>query len=94
MPESKVRKQAADKKKAKDKVELDESRAKSARLAPGTRNWVPAVFIPVGLLGVLWMVVWQLAGQSIGFMRALGDWNVAIGLVLIVASFSLMTLWK
>jgi hypothetical protein len=52
------------------------------------------VFIPVGLLGVLWMVVWQLAGQSIGFMRALGDWNVAIGLVLIVASFSLMTLWK
>jgi hypothetical protein len=76
VPESKVRKQAADKKKAKDKVELDESRAKSARLAPGTRNWVPAVFIPVGLLGVLWMVVWQLAGQSIGFMRALGDWNV------------------
>ncbi|MBK7822424.1 MAG: cell division protein CrgA [Tessaracoccus sp.] len=94
MPESKVRKQAADKKKAKDKAELSDGREKTARLAPGTRNWVPAVFIPVGLLGVLWMVVWQLAGQQIGFMRAMGDWNVLVGLVLIVASFSLMTLWK
>ncbi|MFT3888067.1 MAG: cell division protein CrgA [Arachnia sp.] len=94
MPESKVRKQAVDKKKAKDKAELSEARVEAVRLAPGGRNWVPAVFIPVGLLGVLWMVVWQLAGQSIGFMRALGDWNVGIGLVLIVASFALMTLWK
>ena len=40
------------------------------------------------------MVVYNLAGQSIGFMRALGDWNVAIGLGLIVACFSFMTLWK
>lgn len=94
MPESKTRKQAEVKKKARSKSELAEQRATNARLAPADRNWVPYVFIPVGLLGVLWMVVYNLAGSSIGFMRALGDWNVGIGIGLIVASFALMTLWK
>lgn len=94
MPESKVRNKAESRRKSRDKVELAEKRAEIARLAPTSRNWVPAVFIPVGLLGVAWMVVYNLAGQSIGFMRALGDWNVAIGLGLIVACLSFMTLWK
>lgn len=94
MPESKVRKQSEAKKKVKDKSALAEQRSEKVRLAPTNRNWVPAVFIPVGLLGVAWMVVNSLAGQAIPFMRALGDWNIAIGLVLIVACFSFMTLWK
>ena len=94
MPESKVRKTAAEKKKVKDSAELAEKRADSARLMSGSRNWVPYVFVPLFLLGVLWMVVYNLAGADLGFMRAIGDWNVAIGLGLIIASFSLMTLWK
>ena len=94
MPESKVRKQAAAKKQRKDKAELANQRSERARLAPANRNWVPAVFIPVGLLGVAWMVVNSLAGQAIPFMRALGDWNIAIGLGLIIACFGFLTLWK
>lgn len=94
MAESRVRKQAAAKQKRKQKAELAEKRAETARLTPGGRNWVPAVFIPIGLLGVLWMIVYNLAGQEIGFLRSIGDWNVAISLVLIVVGFSGMTLWK
>ena len=94
MPESKVRKHAKAKKQQKSALEATERRSTDDRLGGTRRNWVPWVFIPVGLLGVLWMVTYNLAGTSIGFMRALGDWNVAIGLGLIVASFSLMTLWK
>lgn len=94
MPVSKVRSNAESKKKSKDRAELAEKRSETARLASTNRNWVPAVFIPVGLLGVAWMIVYNLAGQDIGFMKAIGDWNVAIGLGLIVASFSFMTLWK
>ncbi|QXT62591.1 cell division protein CrgA [Tessaracoccus palaemonis] len=94
MPESKTRKQAVDKKKSKEKAELAEKRREAKRLAPASRNWVPAVFVPMGLLGVLWMVVYNLAGNMIPFMQSLGDWNVAIGLGLIVACFSFMTLWK
>ena len=38
--------------------------------------------------------IYNLAGSAVGFMRVLGDWNVVIGLGLIIASFSFMTLWK
>lgn len=94
MPESKVRNDAKKKRQEKRAAEVAERRAERAALGPASRNWVPWVFIPVGLLGVLWMVVYNLAGNSLGFMRALGDWNVVIGLGLIIASFSFMTLWK
>ncbi|MHA6513145.1 cell division protein CrgA [Tessaracoccus sp. Z1128] len=94
MPESKVRKTAEDKRKAKAKSELVERRGETARLAPAGRSWVPAVFLPIGLVGVAWMVTWNLAYEHIGFMRALGDWNLVIGLGLIVVSFTGMTLWK
>lgn len=97
MPESKVRKEAKDKLKRKHEEELDEhrhDRDATTRLHAGTRQWVPWVFIPVGLLGVIWMVVYNLAGREIGFMNAIGDWNIVIALGLIIASFSFMTLWK
>lgn len=69
--------------------------SKQAKLKMGnSRAWVPWVFIPVGILGMLWMVVFQLAGRDIPFMAQLGDWNVLIGLGLIVVCFSFMTLWK
>lgn len=94
MPESKVRKTAEGKKRSKAKAELAEQRREAARLAPAGRSWVPAVFLPIGLLGVAWMVTWNLAYEYVGFMRTLGDWNLAIGLGLIVTSFFGMTLWK
>lgn len=94
MPESRVRKTAAKKQQLKKKHEAQQERQETTRLATGGRDWVPWVFIPVGLLGVLWMVVWNLAGQSIPFMAAMGNWNLGIAIGLIIASFSLMTLWK
>ena len=95
MPESKVRKEAKSKARKKQSEELEKARKERKRLAANTeRRWVPWTFIPVGLLGVLWMVTWNLAGNHIGFMRALGDWNILIALGLIIACFSLMTLWK
>lgn len=93
MPESKIRKEAAEKKKAKNIAETSERRATKARLAHD-RTWVPWVFIPVGLLGVIWMVVYNLAGNQIGFMTALGGWNIIIGLGLFMAAFGIATLWK
>ena len=94
MPASPVRKKAKAKQQHKRSVESTEQRSKTERLKGAPRPWVPYVFVPVFLLGVLWLVVFNLAGQQIPPMKALGDWNVGIGLVLIVAGFSLMTLWK
>ena len=88
MPESKVRKEAKSKARKKQSEELEKARKERRdrkRLAANTeRRWVPWTFIPVGLL----------AGAHIDFMRALGDWNILIALGLIIACFSLMTLWK
>ena len=98
MPESKVRKQAAEKTAAKKKAQTEKKRsdnkAKKARLAAGTRDWVPWVFIPVGLLGVLWLVVYYIAGHMIPFMSDLGGWNVMIGMGCMAAAFAIATLWK
>ncbi|MDO5084170.1 cell division protein CrgA [Arachnia propionica] len=95
MPESKVRKEAKAKARKKQAEELVEARSERKRLKnTGDRKWVPFAFISVGVLGALWMVVWNLAGSEIGFMRSLGDWNVLIAIGLIIASFMLATLWK
>ena len=62
--------------------------------APGSRRWVPPAFITVGLLGVLWLVVYYIAGHMIPFMSDLGGWNVMIGMGCMAAAFAIATLWK
>lgn len=94
MPESKVRKTAAQKKQVATQQELVTKQAKKRRLAPATRNWVPYVFVPVGLLGVAWLVVYYIAGQRVPVMSALADWNLLIGMGLLASSFVIATLWK
>lgn len=60
----------------------------------GSRDWVPKVFIPVGLLGVAWIVVYSIAGNAISFMGAIGNFNILIGMGLIALAFIISTLWK
>ncbi len=96
MPESRTRKQAADKKKqasAEAKAEARKDRQRHVA-APGSRRWVPPTFITVGLLGVLWLVVYYIAGHLIPFMSELGGWNVLIGMGCMAAAFGIATLWK
>lgn len=62
--------------------------------APGSRRWVPPTFIAVGLLGVAWLLVYYVAGTSIPFMTALGNWNILIGMAGMAAAFVIATLWK
>lgn len=94
MPESKVSKPAAAKRKAKTRTELEEKRRGERRVAPSDRRWVPPTFITVGVLGGLWLVTYYIAGARIPFMRDLGDWNVLIGMGLMAAAFAISTLWK
>lgn len=108
MPESKVRKTAATKKKVERKAETAKTRvAKQRRVAtPGSRRWVPVAFITLGLLGVAWLILYYLAGIAVSndptgtneFFKfvtyTLGGWNILIGLGLMAASFGVATLWK
>ncbi|CAI9404644.1 MULTISPECIES: cell division protein CrgA [Aestuariimicrobium] len=93
MPESKSRTAADKKRKASDQAKLAEKKA-TRRSGPSDRSWVPWAFIPTGLLGVLWLVVYYITGYRIPVMRDLGDWNIVIGIGLMAIAFSLTTLWK
>ena len=95
MPESRIRPEAAAKKKQRrleHVAEIQHDKERKGR--PGERRWVAPVFLTVLLLGVIWIVVANIAGSSIPFMAPLGVWNVLIGIILIAAAFVLMTLWK
>lgn len=96
MPESKTRKSADEKRKVKQAQNLSEERGKKQirAVGPSQREWVPPLFITVGLLGVAWLVIYYIAGSKIGFMSALGNWNILIAMGLIAAAFAISTLWK
>ena len=80
---------------AKNKAKAKAEQAKTqARIAAGTRDWVPWVFIPVGLLGVLWLLVFYVAGNQVPVFRDLQSWNYLIGIGLIASSFVIATFWK
>jgi Cell division protein CrgA len=90
VPESKVRKSAADKQKLKDARPPKPKKVK----APSSRRWVPPTFIAVGLLGVAWLIVYYVAGPNIPYMSDLGNWNILIGMGGMAAAFIIATLWK
>jgi len=95
VPESRIRPEAAEKKKLRRLEQVNEiQRDKDRKGMPGERRWVPPVFVTVLLLGVAWIVVANIAAGSIGFMATLGQWNILIGMGLIAVSFILMTQWK
>jgi len=99
VPESRIRKTAAEKKKQSDRASLTEKRGERERTfaAPGSRQWVPPTFITVGLLGVLWLVVYYITasvGITIPVISDLGGWNVLIGMGGMAAAFIIATLWK
>ncbi len=93
MPESKLRTEAARKRKKVADERLASKRAERERLGVGgDRTWVPWVFVPVGLLGVIWLVLYYIIGNFIpGFT---GGWNILVGMGLMAASFIIATLWK
>jgi hypothetical protein len=88
VPESRTRKAAELKRQRRN------AGAKNKVKSPASRRWVPPTFITVGLLGVIWLVIYYVAGQQVPFMAALGNWNILIGMGGMAAAFGIATLWK
>lgn len=94
MPKPKVRRKAAEKKAAKNRRQAAERSKDKVVVKQRNRDWVPYVFIPLGLLGVAWLIVFYIAGYAVPFMAPLGNWNYLVGLGLIAASFIVATQWE
>ncbi|WP_285761413.1 cell division protein CrgA [Nocardiopsis ansamitocini] len=57
-------------------------------------RWLAPAMVTFGLLGILWIGVYYIAGGLIPFMRDLGNWNLAIGFSGLVIAMILSTRWR
>ena len=46
------------------------------------------------IIGLLWIVVYYVAGADIPGVSTLGNWNLMVGMGLVVAGFLVFTRWK
>jgi hypothetical protein len=79
------------------KKDADSFRAPRASVPPEQQvsgRWVPITGSVLLVLGLVWIVVFYVAGSSIPGMRELGNWNLMIGMGAIVAGFLIFTRWK
>jgi hypothetical protein len=58
------------------------------------RRWVPILMVACFLIGLVYLVVWYLAGNNLGWMNSIGSWNVAIGFAFVLVGFGIATQWK
>lgn len=89
-PESKTKSEAKTKSEPKKQSEPKPH-------APGSSRWVVPTFVTVGLLGVIWMVVFYVSsttGIQVPLMSDIGYWNLAIGMGLLAIALFLTTQWK
>jgi len=77
------------------------SRKKSAYIPPPAKSagpqtnpaWLVPVMLTLMIVGLLWIVVTYIK-QSEYPIPGIGQWNLAIGFVLIISGFSLTTRWR
>lgn len=63
---------------------------------PTTRDgrWVAPTMVTLLLLGLIWIVVFYVAGDQIPVIQDLGGANLIIGMALITGGFITATQWK
>ena len=91
MPKSKVRKKSVHTPPS-DVLAARGSRAAKA-VQPSPR-WYAALMVALMVVGLVWIVVYYVAGDKIGFMVSLGAWNFAIGFGAMVAGLVMSMRWR
>ncbi len=62
--------------------------------AKATKRWAAPVMLTCWLLGLLWVVVYYVAGDQIPVMQDLGGWNIVVGMGVIGLGFVFATQWE
>lgn len=60
----------------------------------GSPSWWAPVMITFFVLGLLWIVVYYIAGADLPGMKTLGWWNIVVGFGLIGVGFGMSTRWR
>ena len=91
MPKSKVRKKPATSVRP---TATAPSTAAAARAAAPSPTWYPIVMAAVLVIGLVYLVVYYLAGDSIPFMSSIGSWNFAVGFGIMIFGLGMAVRWR
>jgi cobalamin biosynthesis Mg chelatase CobN len=90
LPKSKVRKKSV----YTPPEGVLQSRAAQARVAQPSPRWYAPLMVALMVIGLLWIVVYYVAGDRIPFMVTLGPWNFAIGFGAMVGGLVMSMRWR
>ncbi|SDD36886.1 Uncharacterised protein family (UPF0233) [Geodermatophilus telluris] len=65
-----------------------------ARAVQPSPRWYAPLMVALMVLGLLWIVVYYVAGDQIPFMVSLGAWNFAIGFGAMVLGLVMSMRWR
>jgi hypothetical protein len=71
-----------------------QNRASRARAAQPSPSWYAPLLAGLLVAGLIWIVVYYVAGDKIGFMSTLGVWNFAIGFGAMVVGLVMSMRWR
>ncbi|WP_276320655.1 cell division protein CrgA [Phytoactinopolyspora endophytica] len=72
----------------------DNSVVQEPRDTSASGRWVVPTMLTLLILGLVWIVAYYLLREEIGFMDAMGGWNLVIGMGMITGGFITATQWK
>lgn len=87
MPKSKVRRK-------NDLTVRPVSRTPVKVKAGPSSMWFVLLFIGLMLVGLLWLLVYQLASTALPWLAALGPWNYAIAFAFMITGLLLTMRWR
>ena len=90
MPKSKVRKKSV----YTPPEGVLQSRSAAARAVQPSPRWYAPLMVTLMVLGLLWIVVYYVAGDQIPFMVSLSAWNFAIGFGAMVIGLVMSMRWR
>jgi Cell division protein CrgA len=71
-----------------------QGRAAAARVGQPSPRWFAPLMVALLLIGLVWIVVYYVAGDRIPFMVSLGPWNFAIGFGAMVIGLVMSMRWR
>lgn len=87
MPKSKVRKK-------NDFTPRPVSRTPVKVKAGPSSVWFVVLFVGLMLIGLVWLLVFQLASSELSWMADLGPWNYAIAFAFMITGLLLTMRWR
>ena len=91
MPKSKVRKKSV---YTPPESVLEARATRAARAAKPSPRWYAPLMVTLMVLGLLWIVVYYVAGDRIPFMVSLGVWNFAVGFGVMIIGLIMSMRWR